>query len=96
MVTQSVPVPAVVAEKLAQAALDGAQRLEEKGHTHTAQSVKESAGLVLQQTAFAEGGEFVSIDGHTLSEVTAHRSYNPKGQYADCARHFLEQYNVWE
>jgi len=96
MVTQSVPVPAVVAEQLAQSALDGVDRLEERGYDNVAEQVKQSAGLVLQQTAFAEGGEFVSIDSHTLSEVTAHRSYNPKGQYADCARHFLEQYNVWE
>jgi hypothetical protein len=95
MVTQNVPVPAVVAEKLAQAALDDVERLEARGHNNIAEQVKQSAGLVLQQTAFAEGGEFVSIDGHTLSDVTAHRSYNPKGTYADCARHFLEQYNVW-
>jgi len=95
MATQSVPVPAVVAEKLAQSALDSVEELEDKGFTHSAQSVKESAGLVLQQTAFVEGGEFVSLSADVLSDVTAHRSHNPNGSYAECARHFLKQYDVW-
>jgi hypothetical protein len=96
MATQSVPVPAVVAEKLAQSALDSVEELEDKGFTHSAQSVKESAGLVLQQTAFVEGGEFVSLSADVLSDVVTHRSHNPNGSYADCARHFLKQYDVWK
>jgi len=95
MVTQSVPVPAVVAAELARAARGNIERFEERGFNNIVHRIEQSSDLILQQASTAEGGEFISVSADALQAVTAHRSYNPKGRYADCARHFLEQYNVW-
>jgi len=95
MVTQSVPVPAVVAAELARAARDNIDRLEERGCRNIAEKVRQYSAVLLFQSSMADGGEFISVSAPALQTVTAHRSYNPKGEYAQCARHFLEQYNVW-
>ena len=95
MATQSVPVPAVVAEHLAKSALEEVEALEDRGYSHSSDALQKSAGLVLQRAAHADAGEFVSISGHVLSDVTAHRAYDADKEYVKCARHFLQQYNVW-
>jgi hypothetical protein len=96
MATQSVPVPASVAEQLAESALEQSKLLDKQGYSSIAQDVQESAGLVLQQAACAGGGEFISVSGSVLSQITAHRSTGVERNCVQCATHFLKQYDVWD
>lgn len=92
---QSIPVPAAVAETLAEAAHDNADNLRERGFPKVARRVEECASLALKTTATARGSQFVSLDAYTLGTITAHRGRGLKPRYAQTARTFLEQYGHW-
>jgi len=89
--TESIPLPASTARKLALTAFNEADRLDDDGFGATSQRVEASAERVLDVATEEKGGQFVSIDRHIASTITAYGSLAP----SRTARVFLEQYGVW-
>jgi len=90
--TQTVPIPASTARKLALTAFNGADKTRKKGHRATANRIESSAESILDVATENKGGRFVSVDGRDLSAIAAYGSLKP----SMTARVFLEQYNVWD
>lgn len=91
--SQDVPIPAEAARQLA---IEASQKIDyhrDEGRKATARRLEEQTGEVLSSLN-GQDGEFVSIDGSIISSLAAEASIEARA-YSDCARVFLEQYDVW-
>jgi len=89
--TESIPLPASTARKLALTAFNEADRLDDDGFGSTSRRVEANAQRVLDVATEEKGGQFVSINKHVASSIAAYGSLAP----SRTARVFLEQYGVW-
>jgi len=91
---EEIPVPAEAARQLAIESSKQISRHREEGRKATARSIEENVADVFNSLD-GKDGEFVSLDSSTLSSITAEGTTSAGIEYVDCARAFLEQYDVW-
>lgn len=90
---QNIPVPAEVVRQIATSASEDIHRHRSEGRKATARSMEENISKALYALN-GQDGEFISIDATVVSNLTA-ASTNRVPSYADAARVYLEQYNIW-
>lgn len=90
---QQVPIPAASLREICHGASEQIEHLREQNHIHTVERVER---LIEESLELAEGkdGEFVSVDGTSLSTLTA-KSVLHTGE-SSVGTHYLYQYGVWE
>jgi hypothetical protein len=90
--TETVPLPASTARKMALTSFEEVGRLQNDGFMNLSRSLEVSAESVLEVATEEKGGEFVSIPLHDAARVTAYGGF-PE---SNTARVFLEQCGVWK
>jgi len=90
---EEIPVPAEAARQLAIESSKEISRHREEGRKATARNLEQHVAEVFDSLD-GKDGEFVSLSSSTVSSITAESSLRSI-EYADCARVFLEQYDVW-
>jgi len=90
---EEIPVPAEAARQLAIESSKEISRHREQGRKATARNLEQHVAEVFDSLE-GKDGEFVSLDARTLSSITAEGTFEAV-EYAECARVFLEQYDVW-
>jgi hypothetical protein len=90
---EEIPVPAEAARQLAIEASKEITRHREEGRKATARSLEREVAEVFNALE-GKDGEFVSLSSSAVSSITAESSMRSI-EYAECARVFLEQYDVW-
>jgi len=90
---EEIPVPAEAARQLAIESSKEITKAREDGRKHTARRLERQVAEVFDSLE-GKDGEFVSLDARTLSSITAEGTFEAV-EYAECARVFLEQYDVW-
>jgi|APHM01.1.fsa_nt_gi hypothetical protein len=90
---EDIAVPAEVVRQIATEAADEVHYHRQEGRKAYARSLEDD---IAEAFAALEGkdGEFVSIDGSVVSALTAEAVIEAP-DYAEAARTFLKQYNVW-
>ena len=92
--SDNISVPAEALRQVASSATEEVSAARERGHKATARATE----LELSEAYRAldgNGGEYVSVNASTVSRLTAAANRREVGEYCDCCRHYLEQYNYW-
>ena len=66
----------------------------ERGHKSTARMTERDLSEAYRALD-GNDGEYVSVSASAVGRLTAAADYREVGDYSDCCRHYLEQYNYW-
>lgn len=92
---ETIPVPAEALRQVAKGATESLDKDRKEGYKATARS-KERRLSKAYKALNGQDGEYVSVDAPVVSSLTAaSRSSSINQEYADCCKHYLQQYGVW-
>jgi len=92
--SDNIPVPAEALRQVASSATKEVSAARERGHMSTARMTERGLGEAYSALD-GNDGEYVSVSASAVSRLTAAADYHEVGDYRNCCRHYLEQYNYW-
>ena len=92
--SDNIPVPAEALRQVASSATEEVSAARKRGHKSTARSVERNLSEAYRALD-GNDGEYVSVSASAVATLTAAANYREVGDYSNCCRHDLEQYNYW-
>ena len=92
--SDNIPVPAEALRQVASSATKEVSAARERGHDATARHVERDLSKAYRALD-GNDGEYVSVSASAVSTLASAADYREVGDYSNCCRHYLEQYNYW-